>query len=225
MTDENVLVIPTQHIPHFFDGKVFQKSNLLELEALLQLPYLEFIPREQAEKNFNYVQIIPYMIFESHKDVFSYQRTKLQGEDRLHGKYSLGIGGHINDNDAYIPYNAFFNGLNRELYEELGVTVNDVNGWDPTLYKFNCLLQNMPIQIRATIEGFIYDPSNEVGKVHMGVVLKCRVEHDFPYCHVRHIPFTPEKSMANAYYRPLERIKDNIEDYEIWSQICIQHVL
>jgi predicted NUDIX family phosphoesterase len=223
MTDENVLVIPTQHILPFFDGKVFQKSNLLELEALLQLPYLEFIPREQAEKNFAYVQIIPYMIFESHKDIFSYQRTKLQGEDRLHGKYSLGVGGHINDNDAYIPYHAFFNGLNRELYEELRVTVNDVNGWNPALYKFNCLLHNIPIQIRATIEGFIYDPSSEVGKVHMGFVMKCRVEHDLPT--VTNIPFTPEKSMTNAGYQSVEKIKSNLPDYETWSQICIQHVL
>ncbi|NTU66441.1 MAG: NUDIX domain-containing protein [Candidatus Moranbacteria bacterium] len=110
------------------------------------------IEKEQAEKNTDFKQLIPYtVILNPDKRVYTYQRSikeKDYEEKRLRGKVSLGVGGHI-ENDESIPDN-----IRRELQEE-------VKGVDRDL-----MIQKEKLELF----GIINDDSDSVGQVHLGIV-------------------------------------------------------
>ena len=87
---------------------------------------------------------------------FVYERLSGGGEERLHGQSSIGVGGHMNDVVGADSINEVLRvNAQRELEEEVGLASEDS--------------QNMEYI------GFINDDTNEVGKVHMGVVFKITV--------------------------------------------------
>lgn len=142
--DENILVVP--------------RSRLFEQEALqgfLELPSFdyyqqtietnkEFLPRSIMEQDSSYKQIIPYLIFAHDQKLFLMQRSGNAGEQRLKNKYTLGIGGHIREQD--IAGLTIFDWARREFNEEVC--------YDGTL-------NIQPL-------GLINDESNAVGQVHLG---------------------------------------------------------
>ena len=65
-------------------------------------------------------QVIPYLLMRDGERLFLMQRTKAGGDARLHDRYSLGIGGHLNPEDGGV-----LEGLRREFREEM------VADWDP----------------------------------------------------------------------------------------------
>lgn len=98
-------------------------------------------PREDAENDPSFLQIIPYTLIVCGNKILRYRRGKHGDESRLHSKLSIGIGGHINDGD--VDYEA---GVRREMLEEIGF-----DWWAPPVACIN-------------------DDSNPVGKVHFGFV-------------------------------------------------------
>lgn len=131
-----------------------------KLGNLLRHQNLHFRIREEAEKNPQYKQIIPYVMLTHHesRSVFAYSRTNAATESRLHGKFSIGVGGHIDWEDFDVDaIKTFSDAVGRELHEEVGHT------WAG-------LLPNMD-----SLRGFIYDGSTEVGSVHLGVVLQLKL--------------------------------------------------
>jgi predicted NUDIX family phosphoesterase len=107
----------------------------------------EFLPRVAMEVNPSYKQIIPYLVYEYEERYFLMQRTAQGGEQRLHNKYSLGIGGHIRHEDM-LENSSIIDWTYREFHEEV---------------EFNGTFSVEPL-------GIINDDSNEVGKVHIGFV-------------------------------------------------------
>jgi predicted NUDIX family phosphoesterase len=155
---ERVLVVPTQllHTLGYFQG--FQPGVDGYLERLLAPEHMSYRPRSAMEADPSFKQLIPYVIFchttsAGDKTVFCYTRGTGQGEQRLHRKRSVGIGGHISsiDADAAEPY---AEGMRRELDEEIAID---------TKYVEHCV-------------GLINDDQTEVGKVHLGVVHVFEVE-------------------------------------------------
>lgn len=196
MGEENVMVFPAKML-EYAPVKGFQKAEDFHKEmpdALIENSY--FMQRSAAEVDENWKQIIPYCIFECDGKILSYVRTKKAGENRLRGKGSIGIGGHVNDNDFEDPLNPtpkdFLEGLNREILEETGLVV-DLSDIKPY--------------------GYIYDDSNEVGRVHFGVVYKLSVNEKSP--------IKTDESMADVNFLTLEELKTNIDSYENWSQLVI----
>jgi predicted NUDIX family phosphoesterase len=117
-----------------------------------------FVERAYAERTPALKQIIPYSIVVHHESILLTQRMKSGGESRLHEKYSIGIGGHINpedvDESAATARNPIDRGTQREVAEELVV--------------------RGAYNIRRV--GLINDDSNPVGAVHVGVVQVIRTE-------------------------------------------------
>jgi len=111
-----------------------------------------FADRPQAEKDPGLRQVIPYVLVRFGGKYLTVTRHRTQGEKRLHDKMSFGIGGHINpvDGDEGEILDA---GLRRELSEELAV--DDPPGWGD--------LSPM---------GLICDDTDEVSRVHLGIVLR-----------------------------------------------------
>lgn len=165
-------------------NKIFSPNNLL------------FVDRAQAEEDPSYKQLIPYCVFTNKPGIFVYQRTKKGGESRLHDRYSIGVGGHINpcDNSDDSFRTSYLAGMIRELNEEVGLD-NDF--------------------ATSKVDGVIYDDSNKVGQVHFGIVhhlvlfsddkMKCK-----------------DEALANGEFWPLYRLFDNIDKFENWSQLVIK---
>ena len=60
---------------------------------------LVYLNRTEAEQNRLYKQLIPYVLLICNDKILRYRRGKGGQETRLHGLYSVGIGGHISDED------------------------------------------------------------------------------------------------------------------------------
>ena len=69
------------------------------VEAILQPDNLRWMLRESAEQDPTFKQIIPYVLLVHDRQVFSYTRGKGAGEQRLVAHRSVGIGGHICQED------------------------------------------------------------------------------------------------------------------------------
>jgi len=104
-----------------------------------------FMLRSEAEQDETHLQIIPYVCLYRDHQIFTVTRLAKQGEARLHGKMSIGIGGHLNPEDGNPP---FWAGLRRELMEEIAVPVEAGH--------------LLPI-------GVILDDGTPVGRVHCGI--------------------------------------------------------
>ena len=100
------------------------------------------------EEDPRYKQIIPYLLFKHQDQYFLMQRMATSSEQRLKNKYSLGIGGHMREQDMENGA-TIFDWAQREFHEEI-----DYSG-------------NFSIK---TI-GILNDDSNPVGQVHLGLVL------------------------------------------------------
>lgn len=109
-----------------------------------------FVERRAAESNPYWKQVIPYVVVRRGESILLLERKGRQGEARLHGKLSVGVGGHINPIDGPVTGSGdvLLQGLRRELDEELFV--------------------RGPLEVRAA--GFLNDDSTEVGAVHYGLV-------------------------------------------------------
>ena len=87
--------------------------------------HLYICQREMLEKNLSYRQIIPYATVQHDGKLLAYRRTTKAGEARLHGKVSVGFGGHIDlvdvvHTNSVIDLEATIAGCcARELAEEL----------------------------------------------------------------------------------------------------------
>jgi predicted NUDIX family phosphoesterase len=136
---------------------------------------ISLIPKSIAETDdLGRRQIIPYVILYRHTtngiQVCSYQRVKGQGDKRLEGERSLGFAGHVeledcHDYDTETVGDALFNTVVREMHEEAGISMVDM------------LDASMEDGIKA--HGIIIDNTNEIGKVHLGILTTLRVSNRF----------------------------------------------
>lgn len=144
--DEMILVVKRseffkQHPP--WAG--LKEVNFDEYLSLIER-HKEFLPRSTMEIDVTYKQIIPYLVFSHKETYFIMQRTDNATENRLKNKFSLGVGGHIREED--LTDNSLFSWAQREFHEEVD-------------YKDKFTIK--PI-------GIINDDSNPVGQVHVGFV-------------------------------------------------------
>ena len=95
MSKASILVIERKHIPEPLLKQGFNPASESLVKSLLENPQLFFMQRDLAENDPNYKQLIPYVVFQSPKGFFSYQRGNASSETRLRMLRSLGVGGHI----------------------------------------------------------------------------------------------------------------------------------
>lgn len=167
-----------------------------QMRALISPDRISYQPRGPAESDESVRQLISYIIFVHRGDVLVYRRLKKSGERRLHGNYSIGFGGHINDGDS--GYEA---AVDREAREELQFPVG-----------------------RPVMEyrGFVLDDSNAVGRVHLGIV---HVAH-IPMRAFNPISNEPDSVEITNFYHPdhlSDFLMDKKKwPFEQWSHYCIQ---
>ncbi len=153
MKNENILVIKRNVL---FPETAFQGIRPIE-DSFFDIvqEQQEFLPRPQMEEDPVYKQIIPYLIFKFQDRYFLMQRKSTSSEQRLKNKYSLGIGGHMRQEDMQ-QAKTIFDWAHREFQEEID-------------YKGSFTIKTL---------GMLNDDSNPVGQVHVGLVLLLEGDSD-----------------------------------------------
>ena len=190
-----MLVVPTAGIKPFLTG-AFCSDNLAQSLNYI-LAHYSFRSRAVVEDDPGFKQIIPYVVVRHGGACLLTRRTNRQTESRLHGKYSLGIGGHINDAERCADgENIIHAGLERELAEEVRLSGS-----------------------RRSLElaGLISDDSTPVGQVHLGLVYL--LETDSPDFAVE------EPDLMTAEWATVELLRQRLAQMESWSQLVFEHVI
>jgi predicted NUDIX family phosphoesterase len=195
--DERVLVVPSAELDRLGRFQGFSAEADRYITALLVPELMQYRPRSEVEDDPGFKQIIPYVVCRSSDAVFCYTRGKSQGEARLHRLRSLGVGGHVSEEDAQggKSLDAYDAAMRRELDEEVDVL--------------------SPGLLRRV--GLINDDSTPVGQVHLGVVHLFEMER--PQVAAR------EEGLAEAGFLPLSQVLTIQHEFETWSQICIASIL
>ncbi|MBI5797835.1 hypothetical protein HZA98_02940 [Candidatus Woesearchaeota archaeon] len=216
--DVSIMVVPRASL---FSGEASQgfipHAEHDYLSVILQKH--AYMRRGDAERNPAFKQPIPYafIINPGIKTLFAYQRASKKEdahEERLHGRWSLGVGGHIDNSDALLPLEsimklgviwgkgdtALVKGLARELHEEVDIQGNILS---------------------VRLLGYINDDSDEVGRVHLGLVYAVKT-NAFIVMH------RGGEIVKSGMYSPLEiesLFSDTNSVVENWSKIAGPPVL
>jgi predicted NUDIX family phosphoesterase len=154
-----------------------------------------FMPRNEAEYNFEHKQVIPYVIVRNNGRYLLLKRTAKQAEKRLHNKFSLGIGGHVNPDSSADEKDILINSLYRELHEEVHVN-------DPGNLNFI---------------GIINDESNSVSKVHLGLLYVLEtLSSDYQVL---------ETDKMTAQWVSEDNLQEYYDGFETWSQIVYEQYI
>lgn len=158
--DELILAVDAMRLPRLMRQPGFHFQDAAAISPALAEAGLWIGPRRILEYTEQFRQIIPYVVVQVGNKIISYIRTAAGIEGRLHGRRSLGIGGHIElpdlvlDGGALDVEKTLRRGAEREVEEELGkVSVLD----------------------RKWI-GIVIDDGTSVGRVHIGIVALWTIE-------------------------------------------------
>jgi predicted NUDIX family phosphoesterase len=212
--DEQVLVFPegllTPYLGAFRDCLLEDEAEV-GLLVKAALARSSFVSRGPAETDPSVKQLIPYCLLVRGDRVLAYRRSKSGGEGRLHGLWSVGVGGHINPVDGGRSGDVVYvNGLLRELKEEVGL-------WPPPSRP---LLVGGPGKVWDGIlrpRAVLYDPSNEVGRVHVGVVHVIDVTDECLQA--------SDEALAEVDFYPLADLVGRLDSMERWSQVAMRCVI
>lgn len=213
MSEEQVLVIDTKIVNDLnlrsdiniindfhldVDKKIYFNTSEL-LNKMNEPGIMKFIDRKFAENDPSMKQLIPYVIMYNKNGTYLvYRRGKKSGESRLVGNYSMGIGGHINPCDDKIgssPLDMYNEALKREINEEIKVDILPESHWNPI--------------------AIINDNSNEVGKVHLGLVHLIRIDKEGA---------SNEDQILDVQFKKISELAEIYHEMETWSQLCLLHL-
>jgi predicted NUDIX family phosphoesterase len=142
VSDELVFVVPRADVPDAAAWHGLRTDGLDAFVAALERSG-RYEPRDRMERDPAFKQVIPYLVLRDGRRYFLMQRTTAGRDERLHNRYSIGVGGHLNPGDG-----GLIGGLRREWAEEL------VADFEPE-FRLVALLN---------------DDTTDVGSVHLGAV-------------------------------------------------------
>ena len=195
--DEQILVVNRNTLfdneENAFNGFISKDDNRYK-NIVKQFSEFQVKRRGDMEVDPSYKQLISYCIIANQGETLVYKRLTGGGEERLHGLLSIGVGGHMNDvEDVSTIEDKLRINASRELNEEVGLTEQDVKNIE--------------------IHGLINDDDNEVGKVHIGLVLKVEVD---------------KEKIVNKEADTIELnwvendLLETMSPYESWSELIIR---
>jgi len=197
---ETLVCLTARHVDTV---KLTDGFNVLEpntLDRLLSVDALWLGPRTWLETDENFRQLVSYVVFRHAHSVLVYRRTPKGGETRLHGRLSLGVGGHVNATDLVSQEGtvdltaSLHRACAREIAEEVATG---------------------RVERLITI-GIIKESGNAVSRVHLGVVTECWLE-------------APEVTLidpglVDADFVPVSTLPSLSERMETWSSCLLSHL-
>lgn len=195
--------MPSEERVLCFERKLFEELGVFQgisLDVQRYLPVLTaaanlvYRNRTEAEQDRRYKQLIPYVLILCQGKILRYRRGKGGQETRLHGLFSVGIGGHISDEDhgLFSTGIGYEEGMRRELMEEVAIK-----------------------QVDAPPVALINDDSTEVGYVHFGVVHLMHVGDESVAGH--------RSGIVAPEFVALDEATKDPAAYESWSRFCLEN--
>jgi predicted NUDIX family phosphoesterase len=187
-----------------FERKLLEEVGVfqgLSLDIARYLPVvtsasqLVYLNRSDAEQDKRYKQLIPYVLVICRNKILRYRRGRGGQETRLHGLYSVGVGGHISEEDhgLFSSNRGYQEGMRRELMEEVAIG-----------------------ESKEAAVAVINDDSTEVGYVHFGVVHVMQVASE---------DVAGRRSgILGPEFIPLAEAGKDPSGYESWSRFCLEHL-
>ena len=142
MSAERVLVIPRVAIMADPGWLGLREEGMADFEGLVAREG-RFKARAEMERDRGFKQVIPYLVLRDGVRYFLMRRTRAGGDERLHDRWSIGVGGHLNPGDGDLG-----GGLRREWAEEVEADFTP----------------------EFRLVGLLNDDTTEVGSVHVGAV-------------------------------------------------------
>jgi predicted NUDIX family phosphoesterase len=139
---ERVLVVPRATLMGDPGWHGVTTRRLAEFEALVAREG-RFEDRAAMEVDRRWKQVIPYLVLRDGRRYFLMRRTRAGSDSRLHDRWTIGVGGHLNPGDIGIT-----GGLRREWTEEIEAAF-------------------VP---EFRLVGLLNDDTGDVGSVHVGAV-------------------------------------------------------
>jgi predicted NUDIX family phosphoesterase len=199
--------MPTEERVLCFERKLFEELGVFQginldvekyLPVLTSSNNLTYLNRSSAENDRRYKQLIPYVLVICDGRLLRYQRGKGGQETRLRGLWSVGIGGHISEEDhsLFTKDFGYFEGMRREVREEVEVE-----------------------EVSESAVAVINDDSTDVGYVHFGVVHVMQVANE-------NVAGRRSGIASPEFIAIAEAVKE-ATNYESWSRFCLEnlHVL
>jgi predicted NUDIX family phosphoesterase len=196
-TEEHVLVIPESRLALLGTFSGFRPFCPEALGALLNPEFMEFRPRSSVEDDPTFKQLIPYAILQADIDgrPSLFQYTRGSGQGEKRLHAKRSVGiGGHISREDAQGEDLYRSGMLRELSEEM-VLESDYN---------------------EELVGFIYDDTSPVGRVHLGVVHLLRLQQ--PNARAR------EDDLVDSDFAPIEQLKQQLDSFETWSQLCLNHL-
>src|SRR5688572_689599 len=194
--EERVLCFPRQLLQEVgeFQGLSMEVDKYLPVVTASK--HLVYLNRSEAELDKRYKQLIPYVLLVCGGKILRYRRGKGGQETRLHGLYSVGIGGHISEQDSDLfsmKDLGYRDGMRREIMEEVAVE-----------------------EVSESTVAVINDDSTEVGQVHFGVV---------HVMHVANEKVVGRRSgILGPEFVHIPDAMKNASGYESWSRLCLENL-
>lgn len=158
--------------------------------------------RRVAEDDFSVIQLVSVFVVH-HKGTFlTHMRSARLPEQRLHGEYSLMLGGHLGIED--------FAQLTLDLFSE--DSLSDCS------YILRELSEELVLNTDPRVEprGYLYDTSREVSKQHLGLVYFVDLkEKKF---HIGERGF-----LMNAAFEDIPTIRSRSHQFENWSLVLLEN--
>ena len=188
-----------------FERTLFEKLGVfqgLSLEVEKYLPVLtatanvSYLNRSEAEQDRRFKQLIPYALIICNGKILRYRRGRGGQESRLHGLYSVGVGGHISEEDNGLFSSSqlgYHDAMRRELVEEVNINAT-----------------------KEAAVAVINDDSTEVGYVHLGVVHIVNVTDE--------AVAGSRSGIVGPEFIPISEAVKNPDAYESWSRFCLENL-
>ena len=194
---EQVLVVTYDAVSSLLPSKgVFPVND--SLLGLISVP--QTMRRDLAEESTAMTQLVAYYVIINDGRLLTHRRTRRQPEKRLTDVRAIGISGHMISSDlkTLTTGDLFHEGdhagyANRELAEEISVRVSS----------------KAPIRLA----GFIWEPVDDFGKQHLGLLYIVPAERDFRVLEPGLI--------GNADFVDPDQIMANIGEYTSWSKLLL----
>src|SRR5262245_2358947 len=194
-----------QHVLAVHSAKLNAKYPATEFIRLERRAILDLLmecglwigPRGHLENDSDFRQIIPYVTIRSNEKYLAYERSTHGAERRLHGAVSIGIGGHIDFADVSAEGNIIDLertvelAAARECEEEVGRLDIASSEWS----------------------GLVLDYSNDVGRVHLGVVINYNI--------VGEILGGFDKAVTKLEFRSPKELAAIRSELEGWSRLLL----
>jgi len=194
---KNALCCAMHHLP-----VSYQNSPILAVTDIPESFWsieTKLVDRALCETDETLRQFIPYIVLRNPVDntYFTYSRGQGSAEARLRGNLSVGLGGHMDElvPEGHTLATWCLAEARRELEEEAGIT---------TLLDFG-------------FEGLLCDPTNPVGRVHLGLLAVVDVNPEI-------IETLEADVIENGEWLTLAQLNGN-DRMEHWSKAAVSYLL